>query len=110
MLSNNICDLEKDVIVKRHTLPYYIGVKPAVRLFAWTYYVTYAATVIMVVSGMLHPFALVSLLTFFIVHKNVKEFAKKQDKATTFLVSIKNYVIIMGANTLAIFISGFMQG
>ncbi len=110
MLANNICDLEKDVIVKRHTLPYYIGVKPALRLFAWTYYSIYPVTIIMVVSGMLHPFALVSLLTFFIVHRNVRIFFKKQEKETTFLVAIQNYVIIMGANTLVIFISGFFKG
>lgn len=104
MLANNICDLEKDILVKRYTLPYYLGEK-AIYLFAGLYYLTYVATIAMVVVGILSPICLLSLLTIFIVQKNIKQFMKKQDKATTFILSIKNYVIIMGANILAIFIS-----
>lgn len=104
MLANNICDLEKDILVKRHTLPYYIG-KKAIYLFAGLYYLTYVATIAMVVLGILSPICLVSLLTIFIVQKNIKQFMKKQDKATTFILAIKNYIIIMGANVLVIFIS-----
>ncbi|WP_455716697.1 UbiA family prenyltransferase, partial [Anaerosporobacter sp.] len=104
MLANNICDLEKDILVKRHTLPYYIG-KKAMSLFVCLYYLTYVATIAMVATGILAPICLLSLLTIFIVQKNIKEFKKKQDKATTFILAIKNYVIIMGSNTLLIFIS-----
>lgn len=108
MLANNICDLEKDILVKRHTLPYYLG-KKAIYLFAALYYLTYAATIVMVVLGILSPICLLSLLTIVIVQKNIKEFMKKQDKAKTFILSIKNYVIIMGANVLMIFISALIR-
>ncbi|MDF2537964.1 MAG: UbiA prenyltransferase [Herbinix sp.] len=107
MLANNICDLEKDITVKRHTLPYYIGEK-ALSLFAGLYYTTYAATILLVVFKMLSPLCLLSLLTIFIVQKNIKIFFKKQDKATTFIIAIQNYIIIMGANSLMIFISTFI--
>jgi 1,4-dihydroxy-2-naphthoate octaprenyltransferase len=107
MLANNICDLEKDIAVKRHTLPYYIG-KNSLRLFAGLYYLTYIAVLAMVILDILHPICLLSFLSIILVQKNIKEFYKKQEKATTFLCAIKNFVIIMSANSLMIFISVFM--
>lgn len=104
MLANNICDLEKDILVKRHTLPYYIGNK-ALYLHAGLYYLTYLATVAMVVLKIFPPLCLLSLLTIIIVQKNLNTFFRKQDKETTFITAIKNYIIIMGSNTLLILIS-----
>ena len=108
MLANNMCDLEKDILVKRHTLPYYVG-KKSIYLYAGLYYMTYVAVIVMVALGMISPICLLSLLTLFIVQKNIKQFMKKQDKATTFILSIKNYVIIMGVNTLLIFIGALFS-
>ncbi len=104
MLANNICDLEKDIQVKRHTLPYYIG-KTALPLFAGIYYLAYFSMILMVVFGILPPVVLVALFTIIPVQKNISVFLKKQDKATTFNVSIMNFILIMGANTLAIFLA-----
>ncbi len=107
MLANNICDLEKDIAVKRHTLPYYIG-KKALYLFAALYYATYLATIAMVIFDILSPVCLLSLITIIPVQKNISIFFQKQEKETTFLIAIKNYIIIMGVNTLIIFISAFL--
>ena len=107
MLANNICDLEKDILVKRYTLPYYLGNK-ALYLFALIYYITYIAIIIMVILKILSPICLISLLTIFIVQKNISKFFKKQDKNTTFIIAIKNYIIIMGSNSLMILISGII--
>lgn len=107
MLANNICDLEKDIIVKRHTLPYYIGRK-AIYLFAGLYYLCYIAVVAMVATGMLSPICLLSLITILPVQKNINTFFKKQEKATTFMMAILNYIIIMGSVTLTIFISSLI--
>lgn len=107
MLANNMCDLKKDILVKRHTLPYYVGEK-SIYLYAGIYYMTYVAMIAMVVLGIISPICLLSLLTIFIVQKNIRQFMKKQDKATTFILSIKNYVIIMGVNTLLIFIGALI--
>lgn len=107
MLANNICDVEKDITVKRYTLAYYLGER-ALYLFAALYYMTYIATIVMVVLKILSPLCLASLLTIFIVQKNINTFMKLQEKAKTFIVSIKNYVIIMGANTILIIISIFI--
>ena len=104
MLANNICDLEKDIAVRRHTLPYYIGRK-ALYLFAGLYYLTYMAVVAMVVLKILHPVCLLSLLSIIPVQKNINTFFARQEKDTTFLCAIKNFIIIMAANILMIFIS-----
>lgn len=108
MLANNICDVLKDVAVKRYTLPYYLG-KKALYLYAAAYYLTYAATVLMVLMGILSPVCLLSLLTLFIVQKNINRFMKRQDKATTFLTSIENYIVINGVTTALIFVGTFIR-
>ncbi|MDF2590054.1 MAG: UbiA prenyltransferase [Anaerocolumna sp.] len=108
MLANNICDLEKDIQVKRHTLPYYIGVKKALLLFSGLYYLTYIAMIILIIFKVLSPICLFSFLTIFIVQKNINVFFKKQEKSTTFIVAIKNFIIIMGSNAIIIFISTFI--
>jgi 1,4-dihydroxy-2-naphthoate octaprenyltransferase len=54
MLANNICDVERDIKVKRFTLPYYLEEK-ALYLFAGIYYMTYLATIVMVIMKILHP-------------------------------------------------------
>jgi 1,4-dihydroxy-2-naphthoate octaprenyltransferase len=102
MLANNICDVEKDAAVRRHTLPYYIG-KKALTLFAGLYYAIYAAVVAMTALKILPPVCLLFLLTIIPVRKNIKKFMERQDKATTFLTSIINYIIIMGTITLLVF-------
>ncbi|GAB1454903.1 1,4-dihydroxy-2-naphthoate polyprenyltransferase [Spirochaetota bacterium] len=107
MLANNICDVEKDVAVKRYTLPYYLGSK-SLLLFVALNYLPYLALIIMVAIRMLPPLCLISFATILIVKKNIKAFLDTQEKATTFINSIKNYVIIMGSFTLLIIISGFL--
>jgi 1,4-dihydroxy-2-naphthoate octaprenyltransferase len=107
MLANNICDLEKDIAVKRHTLPYYIG-KKALYLFAALYYATYLAMIAMVIFDILSPICLLSLVTIIPVQKNINTFFHKQEKATTFLMAIKNYILIMGIDSLIILISAFV--
>lgn len=107
MLANNICDLEKDIAVKRFTLPYYLG-KSAIYLFAGIYYLAYMGIILLVAFKVLHPICLIALLTIFVVQKNINQFIKVQDKATTFMCSIKNYIIIMGSITIMIFISGLI--
>lgn len=108
MLANNICDIESDILVKRYTLPYYIGRK-ALWLFAGLYYLTYAVTVLMVILRILSPICLLSLLSIFFVQKNIRRFFNKQEKAETFLCSIKNFMLIMSFLTVAIAISTIVR-
>ena len=54
----------------------------------------------MVVFGMLSPVSLLLLVTLIPVQKNINLFLKS--RATTFITSIKNYVIIMATDCLLI--------
>ncbi|WP_417202961.1 UbiA family prenyltransferase [Acetoanaerobium sticklandii] len=94
MLANNTCDLEKDILQKRHTLPYYIGKKASVSLFKWIYIISYLMIPILVFIGELGLISLVALVGIIPVAKNLKEFENQQVKSETFIVSIKNYVIL----------------
>lgn len=107
MLANNICDLEKDIMVKRHTLPYYIG-KNSLHLFAGLYYLAYIDLILLVIFSVLSPFCLLALLSILPVQKNIQNFFVKQEKSTTFIMAIKNYVLLMGSVVLVILISGII--
>ena len=109
MLANNICDLEKDVQVDRYTLPYYVGAA-SLKLFAWIYYLIYPVNLLMVALGIMHPVGLLLLITLLPVHRNIREFMREQNKETTFLVSIRNYILIMGAQTVLMFLGGILRG
>ncbi|QIB70042.1 UbiA family prenyltransferase [Aminipila butyrica] len=109
MLANNICDVEKDILVKRYTLPYYLGKKTSLYLFAAIYYCTYAAVLVMTAAGILPVVSLLFLVTLIPVQKNINQFFRVQDKEKTFIVAIKNYVIIMGAISLLIFLGGLLR-
>ncbi|MDR1149483.1 MAG: UbiA family prenyltransferase [Spirochaetaceae bacterium] len=109
MLANNICDLQKDAAVGRHTLPYYLGAKISLYLFAALYYAVYAAVTLMVLLKILHPVCLLFWLSIIPAQKNISVFFKKQEKSETFITSIKNYVIIMGGISALIFISALIR-
>lgn len=102
MLANNICDLPKDVLVKRHTLPYYLGVPKSLKLFALLYYLPFGAAVVMVLAGMLPWVYLLLLAVFIPVQKNIGVFFRRQEKAETFVCAIKNFVLLMSADVLAL--------
>ncbi len=109
MLANNICDVEHDVRVNRYTLAFYLK-KYALYLFALLYYVTYLSVIIMVVFRYLSPLSLILLVTLIPVQKNINVFFKKQVKEETFIVSIKNFVLIISVHILLIFLGSLLPG
>jgi 1,4-dihydroxy-2-naphthoate octaprenyltransferase len=109
MLANNICDVEHDVLVKRYTLPHYLGRKKSLWLFAAIYYATYLAVVIMVILKILSPICLLSLVSLIPVQKNINTFFREQVKSKTFVTSVKNYIIIMGTDAVLVFLSGLVR-
>lgn len=105
MLANNLCDLEQDISNHRYTLPYYIGRENGVKLFQLLMYSCYAFTIGGVILGFYHWAMLVVLLTFPKINQNVKTFSGKQEKATTFSISIKNLIMFNGAQVIGLLIS-----
>ncbi|MGL6105154.1 1,4-dihydroxy-2-naphthoate polyprenyltransferase [Romboutsia sp.] len=105
MLANNICDLEEDIKVGRYTLPYYISKKVAVKLYKYIYYVGYITILLSVVIDILPKTALLSMLTLYIVQKNIEVFEKEQIKSKTFVTSVKNFSILGISYIVSILIS-----
>ncbi len=109
MLANNICDVEHDIQVKRYTLPYYLGRKASLWLFAGIYYATYLAVIIMAALKILSPICLLALVSLIPVQKNINTFFREQVKSRTFVTSIKNFIIIMGTDSALIFLSALVR-
>ncbi len=109
MLANNICDVEHDIKVNRFTLAFYLK-KYALYLFAFFYYVTYVSVVVMVILHFLSPLSLLLLVTLIPVQKNINTFFKKQVKEETFVVSIKNFIMIISVHIILIFLGSLLPG
>ncbi|MFL0248453.1 1,4-dihydroxy-2-naphthoate polyprenyltransferase [Candidatus Clostridium stratigraminis] len=94
MLANNICDVEDDIANKRFTLPYYIGRKNSLNLFAFLYYIGFGAIIIGVILKALPAASLLVFITLIPVYKNIKTFTKNPKKSETFVLAVKNLLII----------------
>jgi 1,4-dihydroxy-2-naphthoate octaprenyltransferase len=95
MLANNICDKDEDVKVSRFTLPYYLGAKNSIRLFALIYYAAFADMIVMAVFKVLPLYVLVVIIAILLVQKNIKTFKHHQSKKDTFPLSVQNFMLIM---------------
>ncbi|KRK26941.1 1,4-dihydroxy-2-naphthoate octaprenyltransferase [Lactiplantibacillus pentosus DSM 20314] len=94
MLANNICDMDEDIALGRHTILYYLGKPVMLQVFAWSYVAGYACLVIAVIMGVLPKFSLLTLISIIPVWKNTRIFMHKQVKRETFTISIKNATLI----------------
>ncbi|GAB6099247.1 1,4-dihydroxy-2-naphthoate polyprenyltransferase [Halanaerocella petrolearia] len=102
MLANNICDIKDDIENNRYTLPIYIGKNKALQLFRLLYYLAYLDIIILLALRVLPLVCSITLLTFIPVKKNIILFFKKQTKKKTFVLSVKNFVLINIVQILAL--------
>lgn len=94
MLANNICDVEHDILYKRYTLPHYIGKKNALKLFASLYYLSYIDIILLILLKIIPVISLLILFTIFPVNKNIIIFSENPIKSKTFILSVKNFIMI----------------
>lgn len=94
MLANNICDIEDDIENKRYTLPIFIGKNSSLKIFRALYYIGYIALIILLVLGVAPLVTAITLVTFVLVNKHIKLFYEKQSKKDTFIVAVKNFVVM----------------
>lgn len=94
MLANNICDMDEDIALGRHTILYYLGKPVMLQVFAWSYVAGYLCLIAAVALGVLPPLSLLTLISAIPVYRNTKQFLRKQVKRETFILSIKNATII----------------
>jgi len=108
MLANNICDLEADRKIDRFTLPHYIGIKNALRLFALNYYLAFAAIIIMAIAHVLPAYVLIILVSLLVVQKNINIFKVRHVKSETFHLSIQNLLAIMVPLVIVVGVANFI--
>lgn len=94
MLANNICDIDDDKENKRYTLPIYIGREKSLIIFRALYYIAYVDIILSILLKITPILCIINIITFVIVHKNINIFYEKQTKKDTFVLSVKNLIII----------------
>lgn len=102
MLANNICDIEDDRENRRYTLPIYIGREKALTVFKALYYSCYIDMLLLLILGITPAAAALTLFTFIPVRKNIRLFYEKQTKKDTFVLAVKNFLIINAVHLVAI--------
>lgn len=102
MLANNICDVEDDIENKRYTLPVYVGKRTSLVIYEILYYSGYLALIILLIIGVAPLISAVVLATFIPVYRHIVIFRKEQSKKTTFVLAVKNFVIINSVLVLTI--------
>lgn len=109
MLANNLCDIEDDRENRRYTLPIYIGRERGLLLFKWLYYISYIVIVILIFLGIEPVTAVLVLLTFIPVNKNIKSFFELQTKKDTFILAVKNFIMINLAHVIALILGSLLK-
>lgn len=102
MLANNICDIEDDIANQRYTLPIYIGKKRALSLFKNLYYLGFIIIIVLLILQVIPPLSSLVLLTFIPINKNIKLFFQKQSKKDTFVLAVKNFVLLNASYLISI--------
>lgn len=109
MLANNICDVEEDRENNRFTLPIYVGKETALKAFKLSYYLVYLDMVLLLLMKVVPIVSIFSLFTLIPVYKNIRTFHQKQSKAETFVLAVKNFVLINTAHITMLGLSIIMR-
>lgn len=94
MLANNICDIEDDRENGRYTLPIYVGKGKALNIFKSLYYLAYLSIALLLFLRIGPVSTLFVFITLIPVSKNIKAFSKLQTKKDTFVLAVKNFIMI----------------
>lgn len=108
MLANNTCDIEKDVLVKRYTLPYYLGQSTSVKLMYTLYIFVFTSIILSSLLGLVPLIAILSILVMPLVWKNVAKFKKDLVKHVSFVFIIKNFILIMAVYSALVLVGSLL--
>ncbi|MGO2454648.1 prenyltransferase [Leuconostoc falkenbergense] len=102
MFANNIADHDVDESNNRHTLVHYMGISSAKRMYVFYAILAFIELLIATIVGWLPitTYAMIALLP--IVLKNAKGFVDRPIKRETFVLAIKNLVVVMLGMTVVI--------
>lgn len=102
MFANNIADHDEDESNNRHTLVHYMGIASSKRMYVFYAILAFIELLIATIVGWLPitTYAMIALLP--IVLKNAKGFVDRPIKRETFVLAIKNLVVVMLGMTVVI--------
>lgn len=109
MLANNICDIEDDIENKRYTLPVYIGRGSSLAIYEALYYAGYLALAALLIIGAAPVVSVLVLATLIPVYKHIGIFRKEQSKKSTFVLAVKNFVIVNSVLALTIAVAATLR-
>ena len=101
LLANNIADEEEDKALNRRTVVYYLGRTKASWLFIGLYICGYLTQIVAVAAGWLPKLCLLTLLTAIPVMINARGFVQNPVKKITFILAVKNLLIVTAGECLA---------
>ncbi|MGR6688163.1 prenyltransferase [Furfurilactobacillus rossiae] len=101
MLANNLCDYEEDKLNERRTIVVLLGQR--IMLWAWNigYALGYVCMVAAVLVGSLPKLTLLALLIVPVVIKNNRQFGAVMVKSKSFVLAVKNCILITISFALA---------
>lgn len=101
MLANNLCDYEEDKLNERRTIVVLLGQR--VMLWAWNigYALGYICMVAAVLVGTLPKLTLLALIIVPVVIKNNRQFGAVMVKSKSFVLAVKNCILITISFALA---------
>lgn len=107
MFANNIADHDEDEENQRHTLVHYLGIEKSKRMYLFWAIAAFVEIVIVTIVGWLPitTYAIVILLP--IIYGYAREFVNHPVKSETFVLAIKNLVIVMLGLTVTL-LAGIM--
>lgn len=109
MLANNICDIEDDIANRRYTLPIYIGKANALKVFRTLYYSGFAMWILLLTLRVVPLVSGLVLLTAIPVQKNLQVFHRVQNKEETFVLAVKNFVLVNASIAVTLGIALLIQ-
>ena len=102
MLANNIADHDEDEENARHTLVHYIGVTAAKQMYFFWAIIAFAELVVTTWVGWLPITSYAMLILLPIVVRQARDFIARPIKRETFILAIKNLVVVMLGMTVTI--------
>lgn len=105
MLANNLRDLDTDIKNHRYTLVYYIGRKQGLQLFQLLMYGAYLFLILGLVLGIFEWPVLLTLLSFPMIKKNLKQHTREVPAPHSFVYSLKNMVLFNSFYALSLLLS-----
>lgn len=91
MFANNLEDVKQDILNKRLTLVYYLGIKKSRNLLIYSYFIIFIYVLVLILLNVLSIYYLLVLLCIFSI---LKDYNELKTKSRFKKIAVKNFVLI----------------